>query len=246
MGLSVTWTCIHTLHKHVPLSVLRNHLILLLMWQRVGPLQLDSVECFLTRGWNYSANSEAALLELMVRFRTGTGIGIRTRSTGNNFLEFIAISPNAFWSLKWSLFETSRKKTKQAAPQSPKWGKSSPLGSRLKCWEKTQFLKWGARLLWQARQCNHQARLTHMGGRIARALPGSKGSGKKWSEVRSVLRLMAEAPNHKSVYSRPWKRHAIHLFAFLSPAHAGEYNPRVCVGPNTHPHTHGMHVLLNK
>lgn len=64
--------------------------------------------------------------------------------------------------------------------------------------------------------------------------PGKQGCKKKRPELRSIPRLMAEAPNHRSVYWRIWRDHTICLL-FISPSHAGEYNLCVCVA-NTHPH----------
>lgn len=89
-------------------------------------------------------------------FRTGTGIGVGTRSTGNHFLESTAISPNAFQSLKWSMLETNGGGTNQTnyTPEALSgakhlhWAQGCNARKR-----KTQFLKGGARMLWQARQC---------------------------------------------------------------------------------------------
>lgn len=185
---------------------------------RPGALTLDSTARFLTRGRIYNA----ALLEPRERSRTGKGTGVESRSTGHHFLHPRVISPNA--SLKCFMLEPSGvgagEKLNKQHPQSRKWGKWSPPG---RGWSTEKRLRFSSKVSGCPGGLG-----TVSGGRIVGALPGRQGSEKEWAEVRSALRLMAEALNHESVYSRAWKSYTIYLFAFWSPSYAREYNSCVC------------------
>lgn len=144
---------------------------------------------------------------------------------------------------------------------SPKKNKSSPLGSVLKYWEKTQFPNWGARLLWQARERKpllHTPCLSETHGWDLQSTAISEAP--KFQDLAQNLESRGLRKNHlKSGLSQVDGRSPesqVCLLKNLEEPHNSfvcfldllpmECNPCVCRAKYTPTHSHRMHVLLSK